>query len=272
MIGNSYGRSVGAMHGAERIIDEQITQIRQLVCERRLIGRFPAVETNVFEQQYVRILCLGRNPQRNLNPSGHFYLLLQNSGLEAQHIISRRKRQFVLHPPGRLLAAFEPRGQDPCVWAELREAQTLALALPRTGMAVAIDIGERHNIHPKNKQEVGRRLALNALGIVYKRKLVYSGPLYRSMAVEGSRIRVRFDHVGGGLATAGGQPLEGFQVAGPDGKYHPAQARIDGGAVLVWSDQVPGPVAVRYAWRHWPECNLCNQEGLPASPFRSGEN
>jgi sialate O-acetylesterase len=152
-------------------------------------------------------------------------------------------------------------------WAELREAQTATLALPNTGMVVATDIGDA-GIHPPNKQEVGRRLALWALANAYGQKLEYSGPLYKSMAVRDSAIEVAFDHVGGGL-VAKGTPLVGFAIAGADKVFHVAQAKIDGSNVRVWSDKVAAPVAVRYAWAQYPVCNLYNQAGLPASPFRT---
>jgi sialate O-acetylesterase len=163
----------------------------------------------------------------------------------------------------------EPGESD---WAELREAQSMALALPNTGMAVAIDLGEADNIHPPNKQEVGRRLALAARAIAYGQPVVYSGPLYQSMAVEGHSIRLWFRHLGGGLVAQGGGPLRGFAIAGADRKFVWAEARIEGETVVVHSDQVPQPVAVRYAWANNPEgCNLFNQAGLPASPFRTDD-
>jgi len=148
----------------------------------------------------------------------------------------------------------------------------MALALPNTGMAVAIDLGEADNIHPPNKQEVGRRLALAARAIAYGQPVVYSGPLYQSMAVEGHSIRLWFRHLGGGLVAQGGGPLRGFAIAGADRKFVWAEARIEGETVVVHSDQVPQPVAVRYAWANNPEgCNLFNQAGLPASPFRTDD-
>ncbi|MHC4508673.1 MAG: sialate O-acetylesterase [Planctomycetota bacterium] len=156
-------------------------------------------------------------------------------------------------------------------WAELREAQLMTLALPNAGMAVIIDIGEADDIHPKNKQDVGRRLALWALAETYGQKLVYSGPIYTSMQAEGNRIILRFDHVGGGLAATGEEPLNGFAIAGADRKFVWADARIDGETVVVSSENVSEPVAVRYAWADNPVCNLGNKEGLPASPFRTDD-
>ena len=156
-------------------------------------------------------------------------------------------------------------------WAELREAQTLALKTPNTGMAVIIDIGDAADIHPKNKQDVGLRLALWALAQTYGKKLVYSGPLYDSLKIDGDKVRLSFKHLGGGLVAKGGA-LKTFAIAGEDKKWVWADAVIDGATVVVSSAQVPKPVAVRYAWANNPEgCNLYNQEGLPASPFRSDD-
>lgn len=154
-------------------------------------------------------------------------------------------------------------------WAELREAQTETLALRNTGMAVTIDIGDPQDIHPTNKQDVGARLALAARTIAYgERGLVYSGPLYRQATREGSAMRVWFDHTGGGLKSNGGE-LRGFTIAGRDGRFAPATARIEKNTVVVSSPDVPQPVSVRYGWEASPELNLFNAEGLPASPFRS---
>ena len=136
-------------------------------------------------------------------------------------------------------------------------------------MAVTTDIGNVKDIHPKNKQEVGQRLALWALAKVYGRDIVYSGPIYKSMAVEGNKIRLQFDHVGGGLIASDGKPLVDFTIAGADQKFVPATAEIDGNAIVVHSDQVAQPVAVRYAWHDDATPNLANKEGLPASPFRT---
>lgn len=155
-------------------------------------------------------------------------------------------------------------------WAELREAQTRTLSLPKTGMAVIIDIGHPTDIHPRNKQDVGKRLALWAQSQVYGRDIVYSSPLYESMNVEDNKIRLTFKHVGGGL-EAKGDKLTGFSVAGEDRTFHWAEAKIDGKTVVVSSDKVAKPVAVRYAWADYPECNLTNKEGLPASPFRTDD-
>ncbi len=155
-------------------------------------------------------------------------------------------------------------------WAELREAQTMTLSLPNTGMAVIIDVGDAKDIHPRDKQTVGYRLALASLARDYDRKIEYSGPMYKSMKVEGGAIRLSFDHIGTGLVAKGGD-LVGFSIAGTDKKFVWAQAKIDGNSVVVSSQQVAQPVAVRYAWADNPRCNLYNKEGLPASPFRTDD-
>jgi sialate O-acetylesterase len=162
-------------------------------------------------------------------------------------------------------------GPEPgeCPWAELREAQLMTLALPNTGMAVAIDIGDPVDIHPINKQDVGLRLALNALAKDYGQKdRVYSGPLYRGMKAEGGAIRLHFDHVDGGLVAKGG-PLKAFAIAGADRKFVWAEAAIEGDTVVVRSPRVSAPRAVRYGWANDPDCHLYNAAGLPASPFRT---
>ncbi|HEY3412326.1 MAG TPA: sialate O-acetylesterase [Armatimonadota bacterium] len=156
-------------------------------------------------------------------------------------------------------------------WAELREAQSMtAKALPHSGIAVAIDIGETETIHPLNKQDLGRRLALNALAKDYGKKVEYSGPDYQSMKVESGKIRLTFTHIGGGLVAKGGK-LTGFAIAGVDRKFVWADVVIDGESVVVSSSGVPEPVAVRYAWASNPVCNLYNKGGLPASPFRTDD-
>jgi len=154
-------------------------------------------------------------------------------------------------------------------WAELREAQAkVAATLPGAGLAVAIDIGEAKDIHPKNKQEVGRRLALAALHGTYGRTTEWSGPVFRSMTVTGGAARVSFDHAAG-LKTADGSPVKGFAVAGAAGPFVWADAKVDGDAVVVSSPKVSAPVTVRYAWAANPVCNLVNGAGLPAVPFRT---
>ncbi len=156
-------------------------------------------------------------------------------------------------------------------WPIVREAMLKTLALPKTGMAIAIDIGEQKNIHPANKQEVGRRLSLWALGEVYGKKVAStSGPLPAGHEVRGSEVVLKFSHTDGGLAAKDGE-LKGFVVAGEDKQWKPAKARIEGGNVIVSSAEVAKPVAVRYAWQDWPECNLVNGAGLPASPFRTDD-
>jgi sialate O-acetylesterase len=171
-------------------------------------------------------------------------------------------------------------GADPTACAELWEAQAMTLTTsPNTGMAVTVDIADVDLIHPKNKdyrgihptnkQDVGKRLALWALAKVYGKDLVYSGPMYRSMAIEGNNIRLQFDHVGGGLVASDKKPLSHFIIAGADQKFVPAVAEIEGDSIVVHRDKVAAPAAVRYAWRDDAVPNLANKEGLPASPFRT---
>ncbi|MBN1478879.1 9-O-acetylesterase [candidate division KSB1 bacterium] len=170
------------------------------------------------------------------------------------------------------LANWRQRREQPLDsdWAELREAQTKALALPNTGMAVTIDIGDADDIHPKNKRDVGVRLALNALAKVYGKDIAYSGPMYQSMRIEGDKIILTFDHVDGGLVAKGGD-LTGFAIAGEDKKFVWADAIIEGETVVVSNPEIENPVALRYAWADNPACNLYNAAGLPASPFRTDE-
>lgn len=178
-------------------------------------------------------------------------------------------------------------------WAELREAQLATLSLPNTGQAVLIDIGESKDIHPRNKKDVGERLALIALANDYGKSIPFSGPVYDSMKVEGDKITLSFNHTDGGLVAAPlsetydvktvenitaplirnspDSELEGFAICGEDRVWVWADARIDGDQVIVSSDKVPSPVAVRYAWADNPTCNLYNGAGLPASPFRTDD-
>lgn len=155
-------------------------------------------------------------------------------------------------------------------WAELREAQTMTLDYPNTGMAVSIDIGEADDIHPRNKQDVGKRLALAARKIADSEMIVFSGPIYRSMQIVDGKVVITFDHVGSGLTVKGDQ-LTGFAIAGADKKFVWADAQIVGDQVVVSSPKVGNPAAVRYAWANNPACNLYNKEGLPASPFRTDD-
>jgi sialate O-acetylesterase len=169
------------------------------------------------------------------------------------------------------LANFMDRKPEPSEshWAELREAQTMTLAEPNTGMATIIDIGEASDIHPKNKHDVGRRLALWALAKTYGVGGEYSGPMFESMkAEENGLLRLRFSHASG-LRTSDGRPVKGFEVAGADGKFVWANARIEDGTIIVSNDAIETPVAVRYAWADNPATNLYNGAGLPAVPFRT---
>lgn len=161
-------------------------------------------------------------------------------------------------------------GGDPKNLPGIWEAQTATLSIPKTGMAVTVDIADVKDIHPKNKQDVGKRLGLWAMAQLYgKPDIVYSGPLYKSMKVEGNKIRLSFDHVGGGLVSRDGKPLSWFTIAGEDKNFVEAKAEIDGATVVVSADSVANPVAVRFGWTQEAEPNLSNKEGLPASPFRT---
>ena len=168
-----------------------------------------------------------------------------------------------------MAASTEPSTPDS--WAELQEAQTLTLRkLENVGMAIANDIGNAKDIHPKNKQEVGRRLSLWALAGPYQQKQVRSGPIYRQFKIEGDKVHVSFDHVGSGLKARDGGELKRFEIAGEDRKFVWATATIDGDSVVVHSPAVSKPVAVRYAWAANPAgANLVNSAGLPASLFRT---
>jgi len=188
------------------------------------------------------------------------------------------------------LANFLKRDQVPRndPWPQLREAQLQTLSVPNTGMALAIDLGETNNIHPANKQDVGKRLALNALNYTYNKDIIHSGPIYQSMVVEEGQVRITFSHIGDGLQIGNSKKkaddssddglrsrlkgrLKGFAIAGSNQQFVWASARIEGETVVVKSNLVPRPVAVRYAWSNNPDCNLYNKNGLPASPFRTDE-
>jgi len=193
------------------------------------------------------------------------------------------------------LATFTAKKPEPgdSTWAELRESQSMALKLPNTGQAVLIDIGESEDIHFRNKKDVGERLALIALAKDYGKQLAFSGPVYDSMKIEGGKVILSFMHADGGLAdkplpetydvkSANNETaplvrnspcsqLEGFAICGEDKKWVWADAKIDDAKVIVWSNKVPVPAAVRYAWANNPTCNLTNGAGLPASPFRTDD-
>ena len=157
-------------------------------------------------------------------------------------------------------------------WAELREAQTMALKLKTTGMALAIDVGEANDIHPKDKQTVGNRLVLAALKNGYSKNIVYSGPIYQSMKVKRNKVEISFSETGSGLiSNDGSDDIKGFSIAGADKQFHWADTKIvSGNKVVVWCKDVESPVAVRYAWADNPGLlNLYNKEGLPANPFRT---
>lgn len=168
------------------------------------------------------------------------------------------------------LANWRTRAEVPgeSEWAELREAQAAALALPATGMAVAIDIGDAEDIHPRDKTTVAKRLALEAERVAYGREVDSRGPRYAGHAAEGAALRVHFDFAAG-LRTRAGAAPQGFALAGADRVFHWAEARIEGDAVVLTSAAVPAPVAVRFAWADNPPHDLENAAGLPAEPFRT---
>ena len=169
------------------------------------------------------------------------------------------------------LASWDPGPQCGTVVAELRDSQlAVARKVRNTAMAVITDAGDAQDIHPKKKEPVGARLALAARAVAYGERIVYSGPLYKSMTMEKNGIRLAFDPLGGGLVARGGA-LTGFTAAGPDGAFVPATAEIRGDGVVVTAPGLSNPVAVRYGWANFPDGNLFNQEGLPASPFRTDD-
>lgn len=204
----------------------------------------------------------------------------ENNGSRGQGLLYRRlfrsmiedwRREWGLGAFPFLFVQLANYGRVPpqSTWPELREAQAWALGLVRTGMAVTIDIGNSSDIHPRNKQDVGLRLALAARAIAYGEKdLEYSGPVFRQATREAGAIRLWFDHASSGLQARDGA-LEGFEVAGVDGKFVEAEARIGGNIVVVSSPEVGVPVQARYAWGADPQGNLSNVAGLPASPFRT---
>lgn len=156
-------------------------------------------------------------------------------------------------------------------WAELREAQTKTLLLPNTGMAVALDIGETKDIHPKNKQEVGNRLAAVALAKDYSKNQEYSGPVFTSLQVTGNKAVLSFSHADSGFIVKDSYGyIKGFEIAGADKQFHYAKASVENGNIVVYSDMIASPVAVRYGWADdMPEANLYNKQGFPAVPFRT---
>jgi sialate O-acetylesterase len=172
------------------------------------------------------------------------------------------------------LAGFGPLTPNPTEshWAELREAQQATLQIPQTGLAVTIDVGNPYDVHPVYKQQVGQRMAAEAKRLCYGENNLQTSPLYESMQIEGKNIRIKFSYAANGLVAKNG-PLKGFAIAGNDGKYIWASAKIEGNNVIVWHDQIPEPRSVRYAWTGSPVesngANLYNKEGFPAAPFRT---
>lgn len=170
------------------------------------------------------------------------------------------------------IAPFQYGDEAPGILPICWEAQNKSLEIPNTGQIVIHDIGNLQDIHPKNKQDVGKRLALIALAKTYGRTdIVYSGPMFKSLAIEGDKLRVTFDHVGSGLVSRDGKPLTWFEIIGKGTDFVPATAEIDGDSVILSSPKVKEPAAMRFAWHKLAEPNLSNKEGLPAVPFRAGE-
>jgi sialate O-acetylesterase len=174
---------------------------------------------------------------------------------------------YLVQLPNWRESKSEPDESD---WAELREAQTMTLREPHTGMAVAIDLGDEKELHPRNKLDVGRRLALWALSDTYRQKLMPSGPLFARFSIKGDEVRLHFKYASG-LKTTDGSTPKGFAIAGADRRFVWADARIDGETVIVSSPAVLKPIAVRYGWADNPTANLANKAGLPASPFRTDD-
>jgi sialate O-acetylesterase len=170
------------------------------------------------------------------------------------------------------LPGWSAGNPDGVQWAELREAQALtAKTLPKVGLAVTLDVGEKDDVHPKRKKPVGDRLGRVALALEYGEKVEASGPTFQGLTVEGDAAVVAFDHVGGGLVAGPDGAVTGFAVAGADGAFHPATATVRGETVVVRSEKVARPTAVRYGWKNWPDANLANKAGLPAAPFRTDD-
>jgi sialate O-acetylesterase len=168
------------------------------------------------------------------------------------------------------LANYMARATEPgeSNWAELREAQAMTRSVPHTGMATAVDVGSAENLHPVDKQTVGYRLALIALAKDYGWKVEYSGPVFDKLEVENDKLRLHFTHAEG-LKTLDGAPPTAFAIAGEDGKYVWANARIEGKTVVLWNETVKAPDRVRYGWSDNPDINLYNAADLPAGPFRT---
>ncbi|MDD2762540.1 MAG: sialate O-acetylesterase [Opitutaceae bacterium] len=195
-----------------------------------------------------------------------FFIYAQLSSFDVNHL-DRVVQNWVNWHKGSDKAA----GLTDESWARVQEAQFKTLAVPNTGMAVTIDIGSPNNVHPTNKQEVARRLSLWALAKIHDRDVVYSGPLYQSMRKEGGMIAIEFERLQSPLRAGPDGSLQGFFIAGNDRAFYPAEARIRGNEVVVRSPQVQDPAAVRYAWGSNPQHGLYNEQGLPASPFRTDD-
>ncbi len=215
--------------------------------------------------EYRRLLPALIQSWRTTWNQGDFpFLIVQLPGF-SEHKAEKDKRLDM--PPAALAALHQPGSESS--WAEMREAQmTTATTVPKTGIAVTIDLGDPQDIHPKNKAPVAERLALAARAVAYGEKLVSSGPTFDKLTVDQGKVIVRFSDIGGGLVARAG-PLAGFELGRSDGTCVFADAQIRGDTVVLSSPDAPSPVAVRYAWANFPRCTLFNAEGLPAAPFRA---
>jgi sialate O-acetylesterase len=247
-----------------------------------VVGQLPADPLNLYTHLPAAVFNVMLNPITSYSIRGVIWYQGEQDSTQAESYrtgfptMIRDWRKRFGHPGlpflyVQLCTINAPPEQPPerSAWAELRETQAACLDVPQTAMAVTVDLADVNDPHPKNKQDVGKRLALAARATVYGEKLVHQGPTYKAMQVEKGKIRITFDHVPGGLVTGNNQPPQGFAIAGEDKKFVWAKAKLDGNSVLVWNEQVAKPVALRYAWADMPLCNLYNKEGLPAVPFRT---
>ncbi|MFO0937175.1 MAG: sialate O-acetylesterase [Gemmataceae bacterium] len=203
-----------------------------------------------------------------------------NAGRAAEYyslmptMIEDWRKQFKCELPFYLvqLAPFHAGDADGVSYAELRDAQRATTTkLKNVGMAVITDVGDLFDIHPQHKEPVGTRLAIAARAMTYGQKIESSGPVYKSMTIDGNKAVLSFDHLGGGLVAKGGNMLNGFTICGEDRDFYPAKATIKGDTVVVTCSKVAKPVAVRFGWNNFPVCNLFNKAQLPASPFRTDD-
>ena len=208
--------------------------------------------------------------EANAGRSWQYHTLLPAMIRDWRQLWQQNKYYFGIVQLANYMAVSE--GPEESAWAELREAQAMtAEKLDHVGLAVIIDIGEADDIHPRNKQDVGKRLGLWARAQAYGQDVVYSGPVFESMRIQDGKAVVEFRHIADSLISRGSDELRGFTIAGADKEFVAAQAVIRGDRVLVWSEKIENPTAVRYAWANNPVCNLYNSAMLPAGPFRTDD-